>query len=58
MYAFFRQLRSELNKAVQSRPTANIDADPNNVLLWKQKVELLVNHNKVRAVSSFVTYLS
>ncbi|KAF8354994.1 hypothetical protein PRIPAC_96617 [Pristionchus pacificus] len=41
-----RQLRSELNKAVQSRPTANIDADPNNVLLWKQKVELLVNHNK------------
>ncbi|GMR60749.1 hypothetical protein PMAYCL1PPCAC_30944 [Pristionchus mayeri] len=40
-----RQLRTELNKAVQSRPAVSMD-DSSNTLLWKQKVELLVNHNK------------
>lgn len=47
MESFFRQLRTELNKAVQSRPAVSMDNDSSNALLWKQKVELLVNHNKV-----------
>ncbi|GMT06077.1 hypothetical protein PENTCL1PPCAC_28251 [Pristionchus entomophagus] len=41
-----RQLRTELNKAVQSRPAVSMDNDSSNAMLWKQKVELLVNHNK------------
>ncbi|GMT36140.1 hypothetical protein PFISCL1PPCAC_27437, partial [Pristionchus fissidentatus] len=40
-----RQLRTELNKAMQSRPAVD-STDSSNALLWKQKVELLVNHNK------------
>ncbi|CAJ0918294.1 unnamed protein product, partial [Mesorhabditis belari] len=37
-----RQLRTELSKAMQPRP----QDDNANVLMWKQKTELLVAHNK------------